>query len=200
MKLLPRIIQNTESYLIPSMLEAIVRGWVQTDPAGAIRWTMQHKVPGMGNDLHSALQGVASGGEGQLAALPSARGDEEFHFLTAISSLYDQELNGEAPEQILSRVTPAQADKLLRNTLWGTMGENDWPQSLRIVSRASRDEQLGYMLPNLATRWLNSAPAEASAWIKSLPEEEQQAIFEKAGSHYEFDEAGRAAFEQLKNQ
>lgn len=200
MKLLPRIIQNMEYCYLPGMLEAIVRGWVKTDPAGAIRWTMQHKVPGMGNHLHSALQGVTTGGEALLASLPSANGDQEIYFLTAISAIYEQELNGEAPEQILSRVNPAQADKLLRNTLGGTMGEKDWPQSLRIVSRASREEQLGYMLPNLATLWLCSDPAKASAWIKSLPAEEQQAIFEKAGSHYEFDEAGRAAFEQLKNQ
>jgi hypothetical protein len=198
MNLLPGIMRNLESFYLPSLLEAAMRGWVQTDPAGAIRWTTQHRVPELGNKLHTALQSLNRGGESLLAALPSAGKDEEFYFLLALSACYKDELSGDAPETVLNRVTPEQADQLLRHALWDSMGGKDWEQSLHIVSRASRSEQLGYMLPNLATRWLCDDPDAASRWITSLPDDDQRAIFEKAGSHYEFNDIGRAALERLE--
>ena len=157
-------------------------------------WLALRHWAAMDRPLHDALRQLDRGGEGLLAMLPTASEDELPSVVTGLGACYRGVLTGPDPGEMLQKVTPDQADTLLRHTLIGSIGVGAWDEALQVAGHASPTERRGYLLPNLATVWLNQQPAAATAWINQLPPEERQAVLEKAGSHYEFSAAGRAAF------
>ncbi len=197
-RLLPAILRNVPEAYVPWLLREVVQSWVKKDPAEAIRWSLQRDIEGLERPLREAMWQLRDGGDALLAMLPTASEQELFFVLTGLSSCYQELLTGPDPWEILQQVTPEQADALLRKTLIGSTGNGAWDEAIRLAGYASPTERLGYLLPNLATRWLNQQPAEATEWINRLSPEERQAVLRNAGSHYQFTAEGRSAFERLQ--
>ena len=158
-------------------MKAILSGWLQKDPAAAIRWAAKADIRLESDALEKATGGTAP----ILNLLTDENQKVRWMAQQAMTrQVRDGLVSGTAKDLLVQMPQPV-ADEILFGLAINTWSPRNYDEALRIAMMASPAARQKKILPEIAVFALQDDPDHAVTWLKSLPAADQQAVVAGVG-------------------
>lgn len=165
-------------------IRAIAGGWARHDPDAAMNW-----VATLGSQeqsrIYSTLASTIALNDAELAAsyLPRIPAESRQTWINAVSGAYVRQSPDAAQAWIGQFANEPQYDAILTNFLQQLSSSS--PQDAARMSSAIVDTQLrSQALRNIARSWAIERPAEAAAWVGTLPGDDMTGLVTQVVQHW----------------